>query len=250
MRSGFSLVELSTVLVILGLLTGGILAGQNLIRAAELRSVVKEYQNYQAAVMTFRDKYFAIPGDISNATDFWGAATCPTAAGTGTATCNGNGDGKINDAAAGAQFGEKFTFWQHLANAGLLEGSYTGMAGPDGIQDGDVGVNIARSRISNAGWYVSIINTGDAYNYNIDFGTHLVFGKQASGNNAAANKALTPEELWNVDTKIDDGKPGRGKLIATYWPTCTLSINNSDYDKPYDLQETGVECIFRVRSGF
>ena len=72
MRSGFSLVELSIVLVILGLLTGGILAGQNLIRAAELRSVTTQFQNYHAAVMTFRDKYFALPGDMANAEDFWG----------------------------------------------------------------------------------------------------------------------------------------------------------------------------------
>ena len=75
MRAAFSLVELSIVLVILGLLTGGILTGQNLIRAAELRSVVTEFQTYQTAVMTFRDKYFALPGDMTNATDFWGEMT-------------------------------------------------------------------------------------------------------------------------------------------------------------------------------
>ncbi|MBY6117485.1 prepilin-type N-terminal cleavage/methylation domain-containing protein [Mameliella alba] len=72
-RSGFSLVELSIVLVILGLLIGGVLTGQNLIRAAELRSVMTEFKTYQTAVMTFRDKYFALPRDMTNATDFfWG----------------------------------------------------------------------------------------------------------------------------------------------------------------------------------
>jgi prepilin-type N-terminal cleavage/methylation domain-containing protein len=60
-RRGFSLVELSIVLVILGLLTGGILTGQNLIRAAELRSAVTELQRHQASTQSFRDKYFAIP---------------------------------------------------------------------------------------------------------------------------------------------------------------------------------------------
>lgn len=58
-KRGFSLVELSIVLVILGLLTGGILAGQSLIRAAELRAVSTEYSRYATAVQSFRDKYFA-----------------------------------------------------------------------------------------------------------------------------------------------------------------------------------------------
>ena len=74
MKKAFSLVELSIVLVILGLLVGGILTGQSLIRAAELRSVTTEFSQYQTAVMTFRDKYFAIPGDMKNARDFWGAS--------------------------------------------------------------------------------------------------------------------------------------------------------------------------------
>jgi len=73
-KTAFSLVELSIVLVILGLLTGGVLTGQNLIRAAELRAVTTEFNAYQTAANTFKDKYFAIPGDMTNATDFWGSA--------------------------------------------------------------------------------------------------------------------------------------------------------------------------------
>ena len=70
----FSLVELSIVLVILGLLVGGILAGQSLIHAAELRAVSSEYQRYRTAIYAFRDKYLGLPGDITTATNFWGAA--------------------------------------------------------------------------------------------------------------------------------------------------------------------------------
>lgn len=71
---GFSLVELSIVLVILGLLTGGILSGQSLIRAAELRSVVTDIQQIQTSIYSFRDRYMALPGDMKDATDFWGIA--------------------------------------------------------------------------------------------------------------------------------------------------------------------------------
>jgi prepilin-type N-terminal cleavage/methylation domain-containing protein len=130
MRNAFSLVELSIVLVILGLLTGGVLAGQSLIRAAELRSVNNEATKYISAVHTFRDKYFALPGDMANATRFWGAAhatpaTCRNTVSTSAATCDGNGDGRVLQTGTSM---EQMRFWQHLANAGLLEGSYDGVS--------------------------------------------------------------------------------------------------------------------------
>jgi prepilin-type N-terminal cleavage/methylation domain-containing protein len=66
--SAFSLVELSIVLVILGLLVGGVLSGQSLIRAAALRSVTNDYSRYSAAVNTFKDKYFPAPATAPVAT--------------------------------------------------------------------------------------------------------------------------------------------------------------------------------------
>lgn len=156
MVRGFSLVELSIVLVILGLLTGGILAGQSLIRAAELRAVSTEYNRYIAAVGTFRDKYFALPGDMSNATKFWTTAgTCPgnnASPSTTQATCDGNADGHVLQNAATAN--ETFRFWQHLANGGLIEGSYSGVsnsASATGVE-ALVGSNVPRSKISQVGW--------------------------------------------------------------------------------------------------
>lgn len=122
---GFSLVELSVVLVILGLLVGGILAGQSLIHAAELRSINANAQKFITATHAFRDKYMALPGDMPNATAFWGAinatpATCAaTNLYTGNATCDGDGNGLIENFEA-----SKF-FWSQLTLAGLLEGKYT-----------------------------------------------------------------------------------------------------------------------------
>ncbi len=128
----FSLVELSIVLVILGLLTGGILTGQSLIRASELRSITTDMNRYVTATQTFRDKYFAVPGDMRNATAFWGVAagtgsdaTCANTVSTSAATCNGNGDGVIQT--FNVAFDEIFLAPKHLANAGLIEGSYVAM---------------------------------------------------------------------------------------------------------------------------
>lgn len=152
LQQAFSLVELSIVLVILGLLTGGILAGQSLIRASELRAVSTESSRYLTAAQTFRDKYFAIPGDMSNATKFWGDDNdvCPDAAVTnGTpGTCNGNSDGYVREPGT---TNEMMRFWQHLALTGLLEGSYSGVEGSVGNwYDATAGVNVPKSKLNNA----------------------------------------------------------------------------------------------------
>jgi prepilin-type N-terminal cleavage/methylation domain-containing protein len=91
-RNGFSLVELSIVLVILGLLVGGVLSGQNLIRASELRKYITLQNQYRTAISAFRDKYFALPGDMTNATAFWSAkaaANCTNNSGAAVVAATG-----------------------------------------------------------------------------------------------------------------------------------------------------------------
>ena len=68
--SAFTLIELSIVLVILGLIVGGILTGQTLIHQAEIRSQIKQFQDYTLAYNTFKLKYNCVAGDCSNATSF------------------------------------------------------------------------------------------------------------------------------------------------------------------------------------
>lgn len=222
MNRGFSLVELSIVLVILGLLTGGILAGQSLIRASELRSVSVDYQRFSAAINSFRDKYFAIPGDMTNATKFWNAADggdgigadCGNIESTSATTCNGNGDGGINNAAASSNsVYEKLRIWQQLANAGLIEGSYTGA--PNASVLTVAGIAVPRSRIGNGGYEATGIGVaGSAANfYKITQGMVLKLGimSAATGMN---NAILTASEAWNMDTKMDDGLSDSGKFLA------------------------------------
>jgi prepilin-type N-terminal cleavage/methylation domain-containing protein len=79
-HSAFTLVELSIVLVIIGLIIGGVLAGRDLIRAAELRSLVSEVERYNSAVNAFKLKYNCLPGDCATATNFWPTWPCPNAA--------------------------------------------------------------------------------------------------------------------------------------------------------------------------
>lgn len=261
MNRGFSLVELSIVLVILGLLTGGILAGQSLIRAAELRSISSDVNRYTAATNSFRDKYFALPGDMANATQFWTAvnptpATCQATQGTGTQTCDGNGDGKIGELAASCY--ERHRFWQHLANAGLIEGQYSGIAGSAGNCHSTLSAatpNAPRSKISNAGFSVTGNQgniSGNPSYFDGFFSTRFFFGRQNDAMSSSLwGEALKPEEAWNIDTKMDDGKPATGSVQTfkngAVWssPNCATTATSA---AEYALSVSSVACALMFQT--
>ena len=258
-QRGFTLVELSIVLVILGLLVGGVLTGQSLIRAAELRSMTSQYQRYQAAVMTFRDKYFALPGDMTNATAYWGIAagstgndsTCKAASSSTAATCNGNGDSFVNSS-TGAD--ERFRFWQHLANAGLIEGNYTGITA--GSVSGSTTANVPSGRISASLWFVNYWGTtsGDSSFFDANIGNGMEFGS-VFANNDPYLAVFKPEDAYNIDTKLDDGKPGTGKVLARdvsgfSGTNCTTATASSQTSATYYLTNTAIRCTMIFPQAF
>jgi prepilin-type N-terminal cleavage/methylation domain-containing protein len=260
MKHGFSLVELSIVLVILGLLTGGILAGQSLIRASELRAVTTEFQRYAAAGNTFRDKYFALAGDFRDATKFWNLATataCVSNSGVAAGSpgaCDGNGDGMLSNSAAGSESGERSQFWRHLALAGLIEGSYTGIIGPNAFNHHIIGTNCPASKLSNGGWnafYWVNAPGGSATVYAMDFGNGLWVGAPIT--NAVTNgPIMKPEEAWNIDTKLDDGKPAYGKVIGIGWNNACASADDgttadTDHAASYRLSDSTNQCALMFR---
>lgn len=252
MKYGFSLVELSIVLVILGLLVGGILTGQNLIRAAELRSITKEFQNFEAAVNIFKDKYFALPGDMPNATAFWGlSGNCPGTHSQGTTdgtTCDGDGNGSVDWSGdhLSPTRSETFRFWQHLANAGLIEGSYDGVSArtsspyvfafwPDNAPVSKIGSNVV--------WGVfDVDGSTSRFNYD-DFGPYsYVLGVPPSVGEWNRGAMLTAEEAWNIDTKMDDGMPGRGRVLGNVSIECVGTTDQTAYDVEYNLGGDGIAC--------
>jgi prepilin-type N-terminal cleavage/methylation domain-containing protein len=231
--AGFSLIELSIVLVILGLLTGGILAGKSLIRAAETRSVITEQDRYRTAVHAFRDKYFFLPGDMPNATAFWPAGDATsTNIGYGTScvagttndsskTCNGDGNGWLDQSHSGTSQ-EGLILWNHLALAGLIEGRY--------YYNNSVvvlGKHVPASKLGGgAGWNTCYTSTG---NYGRGANNMFAFGGIGWGSTACSMGlgVLTPEEAWNIDTKLDDGQGGTGYMTAEdgypNWGLCVSS---------------------------
>lgn len=227
MKMGFSLVELSIVLVILGLLTGGILAGQNLIKAAELRSVTTEFNQWQVALNTFQQKYFALPGDMPNASQFWGAAatngvgtTCSDVVSTGLPTCNGNGDGIIEITEEGVWTNGYLRAWQHMANAGLITGQYAGTRHPGGTHHDTwhvPGWNVPAAKIGGGtGWGLC---SSDMASFGRGFRHVLVLaapGWTTAPCGMGYSSALGGQDAWYIDTKLDDGNPARGSITAIH----------------------------------
>lgn len=263
----FSLIELSIVLVILGLLVGGILAGKSLIRAAELRSVGADYSRYVAAAHAFRDKYFYLPGDVPNATSFWGALDSGNGIGSdcqgessGLPTCNGDGNGQLDlHSVSTASTYEQYLFWKHLANAGLIEGTYTGNGanvGANTICNGAsfqlAGCNTPLSKAGGGvGWMAAYTGTVTAHSHLFDgsYGNTLYLSTNNSFNTVYS---LTSPELWNIDTKLDDGKPATGKLVAARWNVCVSgAADTSDVaNATWLLNSTTLRCVPVFRNVF
>jgi len=128
-QQGFTLIEIAIVLVIIGLLLGGILKGQELITSARVRNLISQQDGIKAGFYGFQDRYRALPGDYQQATTNLGGPTEPSA------TRNGNGDGRIRDQTGDTPVQETVLAWDHLTRAGFINGNYLyGTAG--GVNDG------------------------------------------------------------------------------------------------------------------
>lgn len=212
-RQGFTLIELSIVLVIIGLIVGGVLVGQDLIRAAEIRATVGQIEKYNSAVNTFRTKYNGIPGDLSaaNATAF-GFLTRAGSQGRGDS--NGLIDG-INAATPTTQVftQESGLFWDDLTKANLVDGQFTLAGGDAGsvaaITAANVPAQFPEARIAR-GNRIHVGTTGGLNYYMIAGITSVT----ASTGAFVLTTNLTPTELYNMDNKLDDGLPLTGVVQA------------------------------------
>lgn len=225
--SAFSLVEIAVVIAILGLLVGGVLSGQSLIRGQQLRAVGTDAGNYMLVMQQFKKKYGYLAGDFPAATETWGrvgggTAQCAapdTNASVGATTCNGDGNGYLT---AGGH--EPHRAWQHLAAAGLIPGNFTGIA-PYAI-----GVSAPKGSLNTTGFgwvggliVVDSINPSTTY-FDGDYTNLLTFGALAT---IIDGPALTPAQAFELDSKIDDGKPASGRVRAYKSSTaCASSATN------------------------
>jgi prepilin-type N-terminal cleavage/methylation domain-containing protein len=239
-RKAFTLIELSIVLIIIGLVAAGILVGQDLINGAAVRAQISQIQRYQAAVHTFQTKYNNyLPGDIpATAVSQFGFSGNPTRSGV---TGDGDGNGELDGsncctAQSYNQGGETLYFWVDLStNSGLIEGGFNSATGtpiPTGTctSNATCSVYFPYAKIGNGAFvyvysgYASAcaggsscpVNTGLGPNF---FGISVINSMQ---NGEPAHGAITPaaafteNQAWAIDSKIDDGLPTTGNVLAQW----------------------------------
>lgn len=196
-QGGFTLVEIAIVLVIIGLLLGGVLKGQELINSAKVKNMVGDFRTVSALVYGYQDRFKNFPGDQSQAQldAAFGAGTasvCAPAAAGLCATNNGHLDGAWN---ANAITSETFAFWQHVRLANLATGP-TNLADanyiPRNADGGQIGIE---SGISGAGAAAPFI-TG------------------MRGSFYVCSDGILGRYVRQIDTTMDDGNTAGGSVQA------------------------------------
>ncbi len=230
-NAAFTLLEMNLVVVAIGLIIGGFFMGVEFKKNAQLQSVGADYQKYTTAIKNFLDKYDSLPGDMPDATTYWGDAggvICTTTfAGTLNSTCNGNGDGQIGPGVSmeltnGVTAAESFRSWQHLGKSGFIEGNYNGQ----------------NASATNATIVAAVDSTVPASSFDPKIGWTLFYaypfgnviwpfrdygsetGYDSYGNVLMLGSGLglttSPSDAHFIDRKFDDGNPYSGMIKILY----------------------------------
>lgn len=254
MNRGFTLIELSIVLIIVGLIAGGILVGRDLISAAYIRAQMSQIEKYQTAVHTFQTKYNCLAGDCTNAQDAGLAYVQGYSPGPGYGDGNGILQGydiatALTTPVSGleVEVGEPALFWAQLSGAGLIDGSFTLAAQGDpgcealvttvstlngthqGCTDRTIANYMPVAKIGTSGVYVCAYSFGSTNYFSVvalrEIGTDEG-GDSPMG--SPQNPGLTVQQAYAIDTKMDDGLPLSGHVI-TQMPTNYIDAGTLSY---------------------
>ena len=138
-QKGFTLVEIAIVLVIVGLLIGGVLKGQEMITNAKLKRIESDNAGIAAAIFSYQDRYLQLPGD-DNGADLRFSLYTDTINDPTAAQINGDSSGTIDGLWVGAVDTETANVWKHLQAAGLVPGGGDDDTQPANAYGGKIGV--------------------------------------------------------------------------------------------------------------
>jgi len=185
-QAGFTLVEIAIVLVIIGLLLGGVLKGQELINSAKVKNLAQDFRGVSAAIYAYQDRFRASPGDDAAANTHVNGGT------VATTPAGGIGNARINGAFNTATTtDEAYLVWQHLRLAGLVTGSPTVSAAdyiPRNAEGGIIGV------------------TGDP--------VLTAPTSPYAGNFFICSRGIQGRYVRQLDTMMDDGNTTTGSVRA------------------------------------
>lgn len=221
MRTGFTLIEMSIVLVIVGLIIGGILTGRDLIKSAELRATLSQIEKYNTATNTFRNKYGGLPGDLQvNDASKFGFFTFTI---NGGQTGLGDGNGLIEGGYATNVYiaGEETAFFRQLSDASLIDGTYaqTGTTAgtiatfggvPSATTSGAaLDLLIPPAKMKRGNYVIPASCGGVNYFVLAAPSTVNIYGVALNETNN-----ISAGDAYYMDAKIDDGIPGKGSVWA------------------------------------
>lgn len=232
--SGVTVVEIGIVVLVVGLLLGGIISGQEMINSTRIRAEISQLTKDFNAITAFRAKYKALPGDYDKA--------APTI--LGATTLNGNGDGQIAQddgltLGSGINFStESLYFWEHLSLASMID--FGAIASATAIT---VGTTHPQAKVGIGGVfaYSSVADYNHYFRIGLRDATpvqNIVFTSNMPDDNM-----MTPAAAYGIDDKMDDGNAFTGNVRAM---TTTGSGNSSD---KLETPTSSLTCLQDATSG-
>ncbi len=225
-QSGFTLVEIAIVLVIIGLLLGGILKGQEMIVQAKIKNTISDFNGVLAAYNGYIDRYRTLPGDDNGASARWTNLT---------ATDNGDGSSVINSGYNSSTANdESRLFWLHLRQAGFSPGQ--GQQQPVNAHHGILGVQTG-SGPAQGGTVAPVLSTGTAgtAGFIAGFGGVMICASQVPDKVTIA-----------VDNQTDDGRSNSGQVRAVNTPGNAAVTTSTTVTATYT--ETGTDTYIVCRA--
>ncbi len=272
-KSAFSLIELSIVLIIIGLLIAGVTGGASLIKSSELRAAISEARGWSTAVNGFYNQFNAFPGDYNVAIgspagaagnsnsqiNAFTAALNPSGNASSVALCTTPGSG-------GCSF-EDSVAWVQLKNAGVVDTNTVSAPTVSATGLATFGVTNPQSKIKSSGWLFDYGTNGSTPGTNQN-GQNVVILSGAAGTpetttvatnstyvNGLTTKvtgAITPADALSIDTKVDDGKYSTGRIqginpgttfgAVTTAATCGVSATVATAPTAYNTAQTTKNC--------
>lgn len=215
-QSGFTLIEIAIVLVIIGLLLGGVLKGQELINSSKVKNIATDFKNIPVFIYGYQDKYKALPGDQTQAildAQFPPANTA-TAATTVATLANGVINGNWNATTAAS---ESYVFWQHVRLAGLAPGSTDTTTPATYLPTNAVGGTIG-------------IQSGTNVAANAPVKDLSATPVAIRGSYIICSNSILGKFVKQLDTTLDDGNTASGSMMATpttaYAPGASATATN------------------------